>query len=366
EISELCDQTLPLDDPDKVLAEIEAADAPDAYLRSLHPKHEGFARLRQALVQARAKSEEGPKPENAEKPEIAERDMRRLILNLERWRWLPDDLGATYIWLNTPEFTLYVFKDGKEIYSDKTLVGTIGHATPVFSADLATIVFNPEWIAPESVREETIQPQLRSKNYDFFRKYRFSVRYRDRPVNVARVDWRRVDIDDFTFIQKPGPGNNLGKVKFLYPNEHDVYMHDTLPLRKKAFKEAGRDIGNGCVRMERPDKFAELLLAEDKQWPASRVKALWDKSVNEAVTIDGEFPVHTVYFTAVAGENSKVATFADVYGLDRKLATAMFGDDKGFPEPPPEKKRKQLPTSSPSRWSPDRGGVAGALDSFLD
>ena len=117
-----------LRDPKTVLMEIEAADAPDAYLRSLHPKHEQFVRLRQALLKARGKDEAGAGPTA---------DIRRLIINMERWRWMPEDLAPLYVWSNTPEFMLYVVKDGKTIFADKTQVGTMATTTPVLSADMA-------------------------------------------------------------------------------------------------------------------------------------------------------------------------------------------------------------------------------------
>ena len=156
-VSELFDQMPSLRDPKTVLMEIEAADAPDAYLQSLHPKNEQFVRLRQALLKARGKNEAGAGPTGNE------RDVRRLIINMERWRWMPEDLGALYVWSNTPEFMLYVVKDGKTIYADKTQVGKIGHATPVLSSNMASIVFNPEWIAPPSVLVEDLLPRLRKK-----------------------------------------------------------------------------------------------------------------------------------------------------------------------------------------------------------
>jgi len=260
-----------------------------------------------------------------------------------------------------------VVKDGKTIYADKTQVGTIGYATPVFSADMATIVFNPEWIAPKTVRVETLLPPLRKKNYAFLKKHRFSVSYQGRPVNVTKIDWGRVNIHDYTFTQEAGPNNRLGKVKFLYPNKHVVYMHDTTPVRKKVFKEAARDIGYGCVRMEKPDRFAEVLLAEDKGWPASQVKDLWDKSVNSPVTLDHKIPVHTTYFTAVVDDKGKVATFDDLYGLDHKLAPALFGTAKGFPIPPPKKKRPYVERTYESGRAKTAGrGIAGSVQGFLD
>jgi murein L,D-transpeptidase YcbB/YkuD len=356
-ISGLLDQKPQLRDPRAVLAEVEAADAPDAYLRSLHPKHEHFARLRQALLAAR-----GKKGENA-KPQASDRDIKRIVLNMERWRWMPEKLGETYVWLNTPEYMLYVVKDGKTVFADKTLVGTINNATPIFSAGMATIVFNPEWIAPRTVLTEALLPPLRKGNYSFLKKHRISVSYGGKPVDAAKVDWGRANIHSYTFIQAPGPNNNLGKIKFLYPNRHDVYMHDTLPSRRKVFQKSERSIGYGCVRMEKPQELAALLIAEDKGWPASRVKGLWDKSVNSAVALDRRIPVHTTYFTAVADENGKVKTYADLYGIDRKLATAMFGDATGFPVPPPPKKEPRAERAdsglSTSRTESGSGGGRG-------
>jgi L,D-transpeptidase YcbB len=361
EISVVFDQTPPLRDPERVLSEIATASAPDLYLQSLHPKHEQFARLREALLEARAEAAEDGKPK------LSDADIKRLVINMERWRWMPEDLGALYIWLNTPEFRLYVVKDGKTIFRDKTLVGTIGYFTPVFSADMKTIVFNPDWVAPETVLKEKLQPALRRKNYSILKKHKLLVSYGGRPVNVARIDWSRVNIHAFTFTQKGGPGNNLGKIKFLYPNEHDVYMHDTLPVRKKVFKEDKRAIGYGCVRMAQPRQFAEMLLAEDKQWPESKVKALWDKGVNSAVALDHEFPVHTTYFTAVIDDTGAISTFDDLYGLDHELAAALFGDAKGFPMPPPEPKQKQVAeTSSSSGETAASDGFSGAMQDFLD
>ena len=360
EISDLFDQVPPLRDPKMVMSEIAAADAPDAYLRSLHPKHEQFERLRQALLQARDSGVGGGKP-GANAVEI-----RRLIINMERWRWMPEDLGRLYVWNNSPEFMLYVVKDGKTIYSDKTLVGTISYATPVFSADMETIVFNPDWIAPETVLLENLLPPLRKKDYSILRNNNLKASYNGDPVDVRKINWRRVDIRNYTFTQAAGPDNVLGKVKFLFPNKHVVYMHDTLPVRRKFFQTSVRAIGHNCVRMEKPDQFAEVLLAEDKGWPASQVKDLWDKSVNSPITLDHKIPVHMSYFTTVVDEKGKVATFADLYGLDNKMATALFGDATGFPLPPPEATRLQAEgdAAAPVKRTAAGNDIVGWLRGF--
>src|SRR6266508_534221 len=196
DLSGLFDQAPPLRDPKTVLINIAAAVAPDAYLRSLHPNHEQFVHLRQALLKARGEGAEGLNNGT---------NMRRLIINMERWRWMPEHLGSLYVWSNTPEFMLYVVKEGKTIYSDRTQVGTINDPTPVFSANMTTIVFNPEWTAPESVLVKDLLPRLRKNNYAILDKHRLSVSYQGHPVNPTKIDWGRVNIRDYTFTQKPGP-----------------------------------------------------------------------------------------------------------------------------------------------------------------
>lgn len=381
-ISSLFDQRPPLRDPKIVLVEIEAADAPDAYLQSLHPKHEQFVRLRQALLKARGASEnansenansEDGKSEDVKsedvKPAGNERDIKLLVINMERWRWMPENLGSIHVWNNSAAFMLYVVKDGKTIFADKTLVGTIGYATPVFTTPMTTIVFNPDWNAPETVVKENILPPLQRKNYSILRVHKLFVSYNGTPVDPTKVDWNRVNVLNYTFSQRAGPHNNLGKVKFLYPNRHTVYMHDTLPVRKKYFKKPMRTIGHECVRMEKPDRFAEILLAESNGWPAARVKELWDKGVNSSVALEKKIPVHMVYFTAVVDESGKVETSADVYGLDRKLTMALFGNATGFPEPPPEPEGPQVgagaDASGPARRNTADNDFARSMQGFL-
>ena len=354
-ISDLLDQAPPLRDPETVIAEIGMTSAPDAYLRSLHPSHEQFVRLREALLEARDKEKEDAK--------ASATDIKRIVMNMERWRYMPEDLGPLYVWLNTPEFMLYVVKDGETVFRDKTLVGTIGYPTPIFSADMKTVVFNPDWVAPPSVLQDKLLPALRRKYFNILNANKLRVSYQGKPVDPTKIDWNRVNIHSFTFSQKSGPKNVLGKAKFLYPNKHIVYMHDTLSYRQKVFKEKRRDIGYGCVRMQNPRRFAEVLLAEDQDWEASKVKDLWDNGVNRAVSIEQKLPVHTTYFTAVVDKDGKVSTFGDLYGIDRKMAVAMFGSADGFPVPPPEPKRSSgaVASSAPARQTGGGTGISSSL-----
>ena len=164
-ISELFDQAPPLRDPKTVLAEIEMTEAPDAYLQSLHPKHEQFAQLRQKLLEARGDERGGRKPGTTRTSSGSSSIWSAGAGCRRSW-------AAIYVWNNSPEFRLYVVKDGKTIFADKTLVGTIGYATPVFTADMTTIVFNPDWIAPETVVNENILPHLREGNYSILRVHK--------------------------------------------------------------------------------------------------------------------------------------------------------------------------------------------------
>ena len=217
---------------------------------------------------------------------------------------------------------LYVVKDNKTIFGDKTLVGTIGYATPMFTSPMTTIVFNPgldrardggegEHLA--AVAEQgTIRSSRPTSSPSAITASRWT-----RPRSIGTGSIRSA----YTFSQKAGPHNNLGKVKFLYPNRHTVYMHDTLPVRKKYFKQSVRMIGHECVRMEKPDRFAEVLLAESQWVAAGPGEGTVGQGRQQSRSRSRrKFPVHMVYFTAVVEDSGKVETFADVYGLDRKLA----------------------------------------------
>jgi murein L,D-transpeptidase YcbB/YkuD len=318
ELSNIIDQTPQLRDPKTVLTEIAAAETPDAYLRGLNPKHSQFLRLRQALLKARAS---GGKPE----------DITRLLVNMERWRWMPENLGSLYVWVNSPEFMMYVVKDNKTIESEKIVVGKLAYATPVFSADLKSIVFNPEWTVPPTIVREDLLPKLRggggwfSSNTQILKVHNLKVLYNGRPVDPSSINWNKVNMAAISFTQAPGPNNVLGKVKFLYPNKHFVYMHDT--IKRELLDKEVRAEGHNCPRVANPGKVAAVLLAEDKGWPVSKVEQLLAQGNNTAVSLDHHIPVHTTYFTAVVDANGKVRTFADIYKLDGAVAAAVAAKD---------------------------------------
>jgi L,D-transpeptidase YcbB len=327
-ISTLFDQKPDLRGPKTVLTEIAASAAPAAYLTSLHPKQDQFESLRKMLIKAVASAKaRGRKP--ASDPAI-----QRLLVNMERWRWMPAELGSYYVWNNVPAFTARVIKDGKSIYVEKVIVGQPKYATPIFSANMRSIVFNPDWTVPDTIKFEDLGPRLRQGSTDGTRDIsiltsnKLSVSYQGKPVNAETVDWGRANIRQYTFTQPPGPDNVLGVLKFNFPNQHAVYMHDT--VQPELFNETERTLSHGCIRVRQPDRLAALLLAEDKGWSAQEVKDRLAKGKNSGVSLSRPVPVHLTYFTAVVDAQGKLQTFADIYGLDKKMASALFGKSEAL------------------------------------
>ena len=367
QLSKLYGMTPSLRDPNKVLAEIADAAKPGVYLQGLHPKHVQFERLHQALLKARAESEAGAKPAN----------MQKIIVNMERWRWMPENLGSLHVLLNVPAFTVFVAKDGKAIYTDKIVVGELKYATPVFSADLKSVVFNPEWTVPPTIVRENLLPKLRGGggffggNTSILKQHGLNVNYNGKRVDPSLIDWNHVNMGAISFTQAPGPDNVLGKVKFVYPNPYSVYMHDT--IKEGLFNKDMRAEGHNCPRVEHPGKIAAVILAQDQNLPQAEVDKLLASGYNAAVSIKSGVRVHTAYFTAVADEQGKIATFPDIYKLDAPVAAAILGKgaqpaavadnaEASPPKPQAEPSADPAPTASvrSSPPPPPAAGFAGA------
>jgi len=362
-VSDLLDQKPKLLDPKAVLTEISASAAPDAYLRSLHPKQQQFERLRQALLKARAKSAAGGrKPEN-------EHDIQRLIINMERWRWMPPDIGSYYVWDNIPEFLTRVVKNGKTIYVEKIIVGQLKYPTPIFSSEMRSIVFHPEWVVPETIIKEDLQPSLQQGGFfggpstAILEEHNLKVSYGERPVDANSIDWVKANIWQYTFTQAPGADNVLGALKFDFPNKHAIYMHDT--VQPELFAETVRTLSHGCIRVHDPDRLATLLLAEDKGWSAQQVKSLLAKDTSTVVPLNRPLPVHLIYFTTVVDEEGKVQNFADVYGLDSKIGAALFGKGVKLKAPTVEADAQESPRKSSWRAAEHTGSVAESISGLF-
>jgi murein L,D-transpeptidase YcbB/YkuD len=351
-ISKLLDRAPPLLPPKRVLADIAVADAPDAYLRGLHPKQEQFGKLRQLLLKLR-RGDDGEKEiafgESLQKavPQLklastkpqstkSAAEIDRILVNMERWRLMPVDLGALYVWNNVPEFLTRVVKSGKVINSDRIVAGQPAWPTPSFSADMTTIVFHPSWGVPDGIKRKELAPILRNSSgggllglftgtqssQAVLQAQKLQVYYKGRPIDPNQVNWSSVNIAAYDFRQPPGPTNVLGAIKFLFPNKHDVYMHDT-PDRS-LFTRSFRGLSHGCMRVGDPRRLAEVLLAEDKGWSKDKIASLFNGGT-QSVELSTRIPVHNTYFTAMVDYEGNLRTFGDLYGLDARVGRALLG-----------------------------------------
>lgn len=246
-----------------------------------------------------------------------------LLANMEQWRWMPDDLGAKHIEVNVPEFSVRVVKDNAIIHDERIVSGRYETQTPLFSDRMKTIVFNPSWIVPHSIMVNELLPKLRAGGNPIARQG-LEIKRNDRLVDAMDVNWNRTDIRLYHVYQTPGPSNVLGVVKFLFPNKHAVYLHDT--PSKSLFNARVRTFSHGCVRVRNPVALAEVILAEDKGWDAAKVTSLVGRGPGDNdISLDTPMPVHIMYFTAWVDDDGSVKTFQDVYGHQKRVTLALAG-----------------------------------------
>jgi len=229
--------------------------------------------------------------------------VKQIASNLERHRWLPRALGEKYVYVNVPSFRLDAFDSGQRVLSMKVVVGAEynGHSTPVFADSMRWVVFRPYWLPTERTLKDEIIPKMKSD-----------------PTYLARNDMEFAR-DGGTRIlrQRPGPNNSLGLVKFLFPNEYNIYLHDT--NQKSLFGKSVRAASHGCIRLEQPDKLAQFVLG----WDADSVQAAMQTGRNDrTVSLARKLPVYIVYFTAYA-RDGELHFADDVYGRDEGLMTRM-------------------------------------------
>ena len=220
-------------------------------------------------------------------------------------------------------------------------MGSLDKQTPIFSDQMQEIVFGPYWNVPTSIKVEEIRPYLSEEtpwffggggwNTSVFQRHGLRVRYGGREIDPASLDWNRVDIRSLEIFQPPGPDNVLGKIKFVFPNQHDVYLHDT--TQKELFSKPVRAESHGCVRVQNPDELAEIVLGHDQGWSPERVKSATDNGYDQHIALKHKIPVNITYFTFWVNDDGSTSTFADIYGHDARMAAALFGDSVGFAYP---------------------------------
>lgn len=269
--------------------------------------------------------------------------IRQIVLNLERWRWLPQDLGDRHLIVNAADFELAAVEGDSTVLRSRAIVGRPYRRTPVFSDTVTYLVLNPYWNVPHNLAVLDQLPLQRADS-GYFRRIGMRV-FRGWgsdavEVDPSSVDWERVTADGFPYRlrQDPGPVNALGRIKFMFPNRFSVYLHDT-PTRD-LFARSVRDFSSGCIRVERARELASWLLGEGEAG-ARRLEAGWDEGGEQTVPLDAPVPVHLLYWTAWADDDGTVQFRRDIYGRDEALDDALAevgsgeaGDQRGTAPPP--------------------------------
>jgi murein L,D-transpeptidase YcbB/YkuD len=187
------------------------------------------------------------------------------------------------------------------------------------------VVFHPDWGVPGTIKVQDLLPALQAGDYSVLSRRNMRIAMGDRMSDPGDIDWSQTDIRKVAIVQDPGPDNPLGRVKFMFPNKHDVYMHDT--PTKGLFNVSTRAFSNGCIRVRNPKRLAELVFEADRGWNSDDVTPLLQTKapVNNRIGLEKPIPVHNVYFTVSIGDDGKIRSFADVYGHDRRIQDALDG-----------------------------------------
>lgn len=271
-----------------------------------------------------------------------EERINQIMINMERWRWIPKrmvpkSLEQKYIWVNIPEYKMYIYEDPdndpdaernyKQVMDMRVIVGKTMHSTPIFSDKLEYVVMAPFWNVPNTIMAAEMKPKLvnnpgwlASQNMEVVTKEK-----NPKPVSPYEIDWASVSEDNFQYRvrQKPGPKNSLGMIKFLFPNEYAVYLHDT--PADALFNQTNRNFSHGCVRVEYPVELAKYLLKDMPEWNESRIRSTMTGGEEEWVTLPSKVQVYIVYFTSWVDEQGQIHFREDIYGHDKKLAQEYFG-----------------------------------------
>lgn len=248
---------------------------------------------------------------------------RQIEVNLERWRWLAEDLGETHILVNIAGYELKVIENNATVLRMPVVVGRTYRKTPVFSDRVRYLVLHPAWAVPYKLATQDKLPEIQ-KNPDYFTSMGFKVydRRDGRLVDSATVDWKALDRSHFPYqlVQDPGPLNALGQVKFMFPNQYNVYLHDT--PSKDLFARPERAFSSGCIRLGEPLALAEYLL-KDAGWDRQRLDGVLQKGATATVFLHKPVPVHIEYWTTWIGSSGDLNFREDIYGRDEPLWKAL-------------------------------------------
>lgn len=252
----------------------------------------------------------------------AESHVDTILVNMERWRWMPEHLGNFYVRVNIPNFNLNIYKDGKPIYTTRIVDGQPTKQTPIFDNAIQYVIVNPVWNIPESIAVKEMLPEIRANPAKALNGYQVFalIDGRFRPVDPWSVDWNTVDMRRIQIKQPPGERNALGSIKFMFPNPYAVYLHDT--PSKSLFQRDYRALSHGCMRVMDPWEFATVLLDHDPNVSAAGLRKLLGGPQTQ-VNLTKPIPVHITYFTAWVDDAGKLQLRPDIYRHDAQMEKAL-------------------------------------------
>lgn len=225
-----------------------------------------------------------------------------MLVNMERMRWMPAIPKTDYLLANIPEFKVHAYENGNYVWDMNVVVGKTGHNTEIFTGNMKYVVFSPYWNVPTSILKAEILPAIqRNPNY----------------LASHNMEWNNGSVR-----QKPGAQNSLGLVKFLFPNEYNIYFHDT--PAKSLFNEDSRAFSHGCIRLSEPKKLAEWLLRNNKSWTSDKISKAMNAGKEQTVTLQPGVPVFIGYFTAWVDKDGQLNFRNDIYGHDAKMIKQLF------------------------------------------
>jgi murein L,D-transpeptidase YcbB/YkuD len=250
----------------------------------------------------------------------------QIRVNMERIRWVYRDLPPDFVLTDIAGFHVYLVRGGEIVWDARAQVGKPYRKTPVFRDTMNHLVFNPTWTVPPTILRKDILPKVQ-QDPNYLRRKNISVLDRNGKVlDIDSIDWASLSPGRFPYIlrQEPGPNNALGRVKFMFPNAFMVYLHDT--PSKTLFGRTQRAFSSGCIRVERPFEFAELLLNDPQKWNQAAIQQVLETQQTRTVMLEDPLPVLLLYWTAEMDETGRVHFREDIYGRDERILKALDGE----------------------------------------
>lgn len=249
-----------------------------------------------------------------------EKRIKQIETNMERWRWLPQNLSNYYILVNIANYELQIIRNGVIERTHKIIAGKPVRKTPVFSSKVKYLVFNPTWTVPPTILVNDVIPETK-KSYEYLSNKKIKVfDAKGNQLKIDTINWSSKRVLSYNYVQDPGSHNALGAVKFMFPNTFNVYLHDT--PSKELFSKTNRAFSSGCIRVQEPLKLAEYLLNDTVKWNAEKIKATVEANITQAVNLKEMPNVHILYLTTFISDE-RVAFRKDIYERDESLFAAL-------------------------------------------